>query len=85
MKMGLVFTLPENPSGLLPKRTAKLMNSAVKSKTCLSPHGSHLIFSELFPYGVWRTGVVSDKMVQEYLEHHRDHPNTDGEASALER
>ena len=35
-------------------------------------------------YGVWSTGVVSDKMVQEYLEHHRDHPNADGEAWILE-
>ena len=31
-------------------------------------------------YGVWSTGVVSEKMVQEYLEHHRDIPN-DGENS----
>lgn len=26
-------------------------------------------------YGVWSTGVITDKMVQEYLEHHKDHPN----------
>lgn len=26
-------------------------------------------------YGVWSTGVITDEMVQEYLEHHRDIPN----------
>jgi len=26
-------------------------------------------------YGVWSTGNISDKMVQEYLEHHKDSPN----------
>ena len=26
-------------------------------------------------YGAWSTGVVTDEMVQEYLEHHRDVPN----------
>ena len=28
-------------------------------------------------YGVWSTGNISDKMVQEYLEHHKDKPNTE--------
>lgn len=27
-------------------------------------------------YGVWITGLITDEMVQEYLEHHRDNPNT---------
>ena len=27
-------------------------------------------------YGAWSTGNISDEMVQEYLEHHRDKPNT---------
>ena len=27
-------------------------------------------------YGVWSTGNISDAMVQEYLEHHKDKPNT---------
>ena len=27
-------------------------------------------------YGVWSTGNITDEMVQEYLEHHRDKPNT---------
>ena len=35
-------------------------------------------------YGVWSSGVVSDKMVQDYLEHHRDTPNSDGESWILE-
>ena len=26
-------------------------------------------------YGAWSTGVITDEMVQEYLEHHRDTPN----------
>ena len=26
-------------------------------------------------YGAWSTGVITDKMVQDYLEHHRDLPN----------
>ncbi len=28
-------------------------------------------------YGAWSTGNISDKMVQEYLEHHRDKPNSE--------
>ena len=28
-------------------------------------------------YGVWSSGVITDEMVQEYLEHHRDISNTD--------
>ena len=35
-------------------------------------------------YGVWSSGVVSDKMVQDYLEHHRDTPNSDDESWILE-
>jgi putative transposase len=27
-------------------------------------------------YGAWSTGNITDEMVQEYLEHHRDNPNT---------
>lgn len=27
-------------------------------------------------YGVWSTGNITDEMVQEYLEHHKDRPNT---------
>ena len=29
-------------------------------------------------YGAWSTGEITDKMVQDYLEHHRDIPNGDG-------
>lgn len=28
-------------------------------------------------YGVWSTGNITDEMIQEYLEHHRDGPNSD--------
>jgi len=28
-------------------------------------------------YGAWSTGNISDEMVQEYLEHHRDTPNSE--------
>lgn len=28
-------------------------------------------------YGVWSTGQITDEMVQEYLEHHRDKPNSE--------
>jgi len=28
-------------------------------------------------YGAWSTGNITDEMVQEYLEHHKDKPNTD--------
>ena len=27
-------------------------------------------------YGVWSTGNITDEMVQEYLEHHKDRPNS---------
>jgi len=27
-------------------------------------------------YGVWSTGQITDEMVQEYLEHHKDKPNS---------
>lgn len=28
-------------------------------------------------YGAWSTGTISDEMVQEYLEHHRENPNAE--------
>jgi putative transposase len=28
-------------------------------------------------YGAWSTGQITDEMVQEYLEHHREKPNTE--------
>jgi putative transposase len=28
-------------------------------------------------YGVWITGKITDEMVQEYLEHHKDKPNSE--------
>jgi putative transposase len=28
-------------------------------------------------YGVWSTGNITDDMIQRYLEHHRDGPNSD--------
>jgi putative transposase len=28
-------------------------------------------------YGAWSTGQITDEMVQEYLEHHREQPNTE--------
>ena len=27
-------------------------------------------------YGVWSSGNITDEMIQEYLEHHRDKPNS---------
>ena len=35
-------------------------------------------------YGVWSTGNITDKMVQEYLEHHRNPPNKDTDNIILE-
>ena len=35
-------------------------------------------------YGAWSTGVITDEMVQEYLEHHRDISNTDAGNIILE-
>lgn len=35
-------------------------------------------------YGVWSTGNVSDKMIQEYLEHHKQQPNNDKDTFILE-
>lgn len=35
-------------------------------------------------YGVWSTGNITDEMVQEYLEHHRDKPNAQSENWILE-
>ncbi len=28
-------------------------------------------------YGVWSTGNITDEMVQEYLDHHKDKPNSE--------
>ncbi|HEY8657896.1 MAG TPA: IS200/IS605 family transposase [Hanamia sp.] len=28
-------------------------------------------------YGAWSTGNITDEMIQEYLEHHREGPNSD--------
>jgi putative transposase len=28
-------------------------------------------------YGAWSTGQITDEIVQEYLEHHREKPNTE--------
>ncbi|MEE4287670.1 MAG: transposase, partial [Mariniphaga sp.] len=28
-------------------------------------------------YGVWSTGNITEEMVQEYLEHHREKPNSE--------
>ena len=35
-------------------------------------------------YGAWSTGNVSDEMVNEYLEHHRDSSNADRNSIILE-
>lgn len=35
-------------------------------------------------YGAWSTGNITEKMVQEYLEHHRDASNNENEAIILE-
>ena len=35
-------------------------------------------------YGVWSTGNITDKMVEEYLEHHRDESNNDRDNIILE-
>ena len=35
-------------------------------------------------YGVWSTGNITDEMVQEYLEHHRDPSNGDTDNIILE-
>ena len=35
-------------------------------------------------YGAWSTGNISDEMVEEYLEHHRDPSNQDSSSIILE-
>lgn len=35
-------------------------------------------------YGGWSTGNITDEMVQEYLEHHRNPSNTDNSNIILE-
>ncbi len=35
-------------------------------------------------YGAWSTGNITDEMVQEYLEHHRDPSNADTSKIILE-
>jgi putative transposase len=35
-------------------------------------------------YGAWSTGNITDNMVQDYLEHHRDPSNTDKDNIILE-
>jgi putative transposase len=35
-------------------------------------------------YGAWSAGNITDDLIQEYLEHHKDHPNEDAESFMLE-
>ena len=35
-------------------------------------------------YGAWSTGNITEEMVQQYLEHHRDHSNEDNGTIILE-
>lgn len=35
-------------------------------------------------YGVWSAGNISDAMIDEYLEHHRQNPNQDDDSFILE-
>jgi putative transposase len=35
-------------------------------------------------FGAWSTGNITDEMVQEYLEHHKDKPNTQVENWIME-
>jgi putative transposase len=35
-------------------------------------------------YGAWSTGNISEKMVEEYLEHHRESSNNDNDNFMLE-
>ena len=35
-------------------------------------------------YGVWSTGVITDEMVQEYLEHLKEMPNSNSDNWILE-
>lgn len=35
-------------------------------------------------YGVWSTGNITDEMVQEYLDHHKDKPNSQSQNWILE-
>ena len=35
-------------------------------------------------YGAWSTGNITDEMVQQYLEHHRNPSNSDSDAIILE-
>lgn len=35
-------------------------------------------------YGVWSTGYISEDMVKEYLEHHKDQSNYDSDSFVLE-
>lgn len=36
-------------------------------------------------YGGWSSGNVTDDMIQEYLEHHRSHPNHNDDTCILEQ
>ena len=35
-------------------------------------------------YGAWSAGNITDDLIQEYLEHHKDRPNEDAEGFMLE-
>jgi putative transposase len=35
-------------------------------------------------YGAWSAGNITDDLIQEYLEHHKDRPNEDAESFMLE-
>jgi putative transposase len=62
-----------------PKQNSSSISKSLKGRTCRE---SQMKFPELknrywgkhfwaSGYGVWRTGNITDEMVNEYLEHHR--------------
>jgi hypothetical protein len=45
---------------------------------------SHTVLHYVVGYGAWSTGNMSEKMVEEYLEHHQNSSNKGGEDFMLE-
>ena len=64
----------------------------LKGRTSRSLQEEYLDFSKRYlgrhfgaiGYGVWSTGNITDEMVQEYLEHHRQPGNLDTDTIILE-
>jgi putative transposase len=68
----------QNISDIVKRLKARISGRLQEEYLELSKHfwGRHFWAID---YGVWSTGNITDKMVQDYLEHHRNPSNEDEE------